>query len=307
MYQTQYGLFDGDSWERLCQVCFRLKYEQEGYQPIEASPGDFGIEGFTRTGKVFQCYCPESDYSADELYNKQRDKITYDLRKLQTYDKELLKYLGSVKINQWIFVSPASRKKELIEHCVAKAEEYRKKKLSHLAATFDVLFHDIDFFSKELPVALGQVKIKMELPSKSIDEQDASNWSVTQGTLVANAIRKHRARFNPIPADIDERIETLTSGSIKYYLEGYDKLRNWETQYQTRYERFQLITAHYEKRVKEKCLFSVSDHNKMLDEIKKELIDKIQLEFSELGSITVEDLADHIMAKWILECPIDFR
>lgn len=284
-----------------------MKYEQEGYQPIEASPGDFGIEGFTRTGKAFQCYCPESDYSADELYNKQRDKITRDLHKLQTYEKELLKYLGSVKINQWIFVSPASRKKELIEHCVSKAEEYRKKGLPHISATFDVLFHDIDFFSKELPIALGQVKMKMDLPgTKSIDIRDVSDRKATQSTLVANALRKHRARFNPIPANIDEKTEALTEGSIKYYLEGNDKLRNWETQYQTRYERFQLITSHYEKRVKEKCLFPVSDHNKLLDVIKKELVEKIQHEFCELSAIAVEDLADHIMAKWILECPIDF-
>lgn len=53
MYTTKFGPFDGDSWEELIQICLRLKYESEQYQSIHASQGDFAIEGFTRTGKVF--------------------------------------------------------------------------------------------------------------------------------------------------------------------------------------------------------------------------------------------------------------
>ena len=82
MLVTAHGTFDGDSWEKFCQVCFKLKYEVDGYQEIPAWQGDFGIEGFTRTGTLFQCYCPDEDYSGDELYEKQRDKITEDLNKL---------------------------------------------------------------------------------------------------------------------------------------------------------------------------------------------------------------------------------
>jgi hypothetical protein len=50
MYKTAYGTFDGNSWEDFCQQCFKLKYENDGYQEMPAWQGDLGIEGFTRSG-----------------------------------------------------------------------------------------------------------------------------------------------------------------------------------------------------------------------------------------------------------------
>ena len=54
MITTKYGEFDGNKWEAVCQVCFKHKYEEDSYQEIKASPGDHGIEGFTRKGDAFQ-------------------------------------------------------------------------------------------------------------------------------------------------------------------------------------------------------------------------------------------------------------
>ena len=70
---------------------------------VAYSNGDLGIEGFTRTGKVFQCYCPEAPYEADELYEKQRDKINKDLNKLIKYKDELRKYLRRCKNKNLVF------------------------------------------------------------------------------------------------------------------------------------------------------------------------------------------------------------
>ena len=71
MFNTKYGPFDGKTWEDLCQMIFKKKYEKESYQKIPASPGDFGLEGFTlSSGLAFQCYCPEKHYDRKELYEK---------------------------------------------------------------------------------------------------------------------------------------------------------------------------------------------------------------------------------------------
>ena len=74
MFITRYGKFDGNSWEDICQICFKQKYGDD-YREIKASPGDFGIEGFTSSGKVFQCYSPNENYDPKNLFEKQRDKI----------------------------------------------------------------------------------------------------------------------------------------------------------------------------------------------------------------------------------------
>ena len=48
---------DGDSWEELCDMCYRKRYQNDNYQKIPAArSGDAGIEGFTARGIVYQCY-----------------------------------------------------------------------------------------------------------------------------------------------------------------------------------------------------------------------------------------------------------
>lgn len=80
MFNTKFGSFNGSTWEDLCQLVFKRKYDAVGYQQMKASPGNFGIEGFTiGTGLAFQCYCPDKHYERAELYENIRDKITQDL------------------------------------------------------------------------------------------------------------------------------------------------------------------------------------------------------------------------------------
>ena len=99
MFTTKFGPFNGSTWEGLCQQVFKRKYQAECYQQMPASPGDFGIEGYTSvTGWAFQCYCPEKHYERTELYENQRDKITVDLRKLKDNVTDLQARLGSTKI-----------------------------------------------------------------------------------------------------------------------------------------------------------------------------------------------------------------
>src|SRR4051812_32922846 len=127
MFRTSIGAFDGKSWEALCQLVFKKKFSQDGYQQIHASPGDFGLEGFTlHTGYGFQCYCPDKHYTRTELYDAQRDKITRDLKKLQKNEAEILKRIGSTKIGQWVFVTPEFDRNSLLEHARTKEKEVRE-------------------------------------------------------------------------------------------------------------------------------------------------------------------------------------
>ena len=73
MYKSKYIEFDGNSWDEFCQQCLKIKYKED-YQEIPAFfNGDLGIEGFTRDGLAFQCYCPSENYEQKELYEHQRN------------------------------------------------------------------------------------------------------------------------------------------------------------------------------------------------------------------------------------------
>ena len=98
----------GEQWEKLCNSCYRMRYQEDGYQEIPAAyRGDGGIEGFTKNGIVYQCYCPEKEYTDDELYKHMRDKMTTDISKFISIDYEkVLKGLGVRDVHKWQLVIP---------------------------------------------------------------------------------------------------------------------------------------------------------------------------------------------------------
>jgi hypothetical protein len=308
MIKTEHGVFAGDSWEEFCQLCFKLKYEAEGYQTIPAWQGDFGIEGFTRTGKVFQCYCPDFDYAPDKLYDEQRDKVTTDLLKLIANEKQLGKYLKKIKIKEWIFVTPMYKKKDLVRHCRDKADEYRLKNISILDNSFDVLIHDLGNFTAQIPIVKGYQQRKLDIiPSANATDEDVIDWKSQQISYVENALKKHEKRFGQTVKDKEVKINKLTNNSIADLLNGDRILRRWESDYPVDYEKFLRMISQYERRVEEKCFLAEISNNELYKEIASELKDKIKESFSMLDNVMIDRLCDYVLADWMTRCPINFE
>lgn len=309
MYKTAHGVYNGNTWEDFCQQCFKLKYDTDGYQEMPATfKGDLGIEGYTRTGILFQCYCPDMEYNPAKLYEEQRDKVTKDLNKLIANQNELKPYFGEIKICKWIFVTPGYSNKELVSHCKEKGEELRKLKLPLLANDFDVLVHDIEFFSAEIPIVLNfrQDKIDIDAPQKTTAKEIA-DWKTKQISLVDNAVRKHGQRVPSTAAKIDEKINKLTQKSVSDFLNGDAMIRKWAEKYQDQYEKFQKVISQFEESVETKCAVFRGDNNTLYNEIESELRIKIQASFSWLDETMIDRLTNRVMADWILRCPISFE
>lgn len=308
MVKTVHGDFSGDTWEEFCQRCFKLKYGEEGYQEMKASLGDYGIEGFTRKGKAFQCYCPDVEYTSKVLYEKQRDKITKDLRKLETYEASLKDYLKEVKINEWIFVTPDFRGHQLIKHCKEKAEYYRGKGLSILAPNFDVLVHDIEFLAAQIPIVRGYKNEKIGIRGKKeADNKDITEWRNQEISLVQSAVRKHQLRLPPTIKNLNSKVDRLTDNSIKGFLNGTYIIRTWQDSYPEDYEKFEKLKSFIERKVSEKCMWPTDDNNGLYLEIETDLKAQIKDSFPYLEPLTIAKLSEFVMADWILRCPIDFE
>jgi hypothetical protein len=309
MFKTAHGVFNGNSWEDFCQQCFKRKHEVDGYQEMPATfKGDLGIEGYTRTGILFQCYCPDMEYDPTKLYEAQRDKITKDLNKVIRYEKELKAYLGATKVSKWIFVTPGYSNKELVRHCREKAEEFRKLKLNILSDDFDVLVHDIEFFTAEIPIVLSfrQEKLDIDPPVKK-SPKEIADWKSKEISLVDNAVRKHGQRVPSKAKNFDGKVNNLTQKSVSDFLNGDAMIRKWAEKYQDQYEKFQKVIDQFEKRVEEKCAVANGDSNKLYDEIEQELRSKIKSSFDFLDETMIDRLTYRVMADWILRCPISFE
>ncbi|MFA0964412.1 hypothetical protein AB9P05_21580 [Roseivirga sp. BDSF3-8] len=309
MLKTEYGSFDGDKWERLCQICFKHKYEEQVYLEMKASPGDYGIEGFTRTGKAFQCYCPNEHYTKDELYKKQLKKITDDLNKLKIYEKQLKKRLGDTLIKRWYFVTPEYSKNEIVAHSTKKRDELRKLKLSIIDNNnFEVIPTDIDFLSPYLSTALGITNHKLDIsPNKPVSEEEGLVWKGKEISLVENAQRKHQLRFPSHTNGIERKVDILTEKSIKHFLNGNFLLNKWENDYPEDFEKFLRIKSQFEEKVIEICIFPTDNNNGRLNEIESSLFTKVKDNFPFLEDTMITNLCNQVMADWIMRCPIDFE
>lgn len=308
MYKTEHGDFVGDSWEEFCQLCFKKKYEAEGYQEMPAWQGDLGIEGFTRSGILFQCYCPDEEYSPDVLYEKQRDKITTDLKKLTDNETELKTYLKDIKVKKWIFVTPGYKKKDIVKHCQDKAEQYRNSGLSILDPSFDVLIYDIGHFATEIPLVLDYKRQKIEInPLSPKTTTEIADWKTKEINLVDNAIRKHGQKLSETVSNRDSKINKLTQLSIENFLNGNITIKIMQEKFPEDYEKFIRVVSLFEKKVTEMCLTNAGDNNDLYKQIENDLKEKLKEAFSYIDVSTIDQLTEQVLADWILRCPINFE
>lgn len=303
MIQTRYGTFDGDSWEYLCQLVFKLKYKDKQYQEMVASPGDFGIEGFTKLdGVAFQCYCPDTHYTQKELYEKQRDKITKDLDKLRTYESEISRRLGGTKIKEWVFVTPQITDNKLLSHAQTKQEEIVRLGLSILHPDFKVILQDADFFATEINEIQTARGKKVTLFSaldlaNSAEHQDGSIYE-------ENISRKNKVRctFNGVLNEEKHlKLNHLTSTK---WLNSDPFLKEIEKKASEIYFHVMRVISQYESEVEEFCITWRGDAEELISKVRDELAQRLGEATPALGEAERYRIADQMTSKWIALCPL---
>lgn len=307
MFSTEYGDFDGDSWEKFCQICLKQKYDN--FRPMEAhTNGDLGIEGYIEVeGKVYQCYCPDENYSSKDLYEKQRDKITTDLKKIEKYHVDLSDYIKDSKIKEWIFLTPKVLNKELNKHCVTKREEYRIKNIDILDDNFDVIYKDIEYFMNYLPedTIISSFKIsgsKIKLNNNEISLDEIIDWKGTHTDLSDNIYNKLSKLFSS-----EEKIKRNEHIKIENYLGGLQKEELLRT-FGTTYEKFFKLKNTLEKKAIEICdLYGDSDPKKAFNDISNILETEIkQYLGNNVDDMEILNLKEYIISDWFARCPIRF-
>lgn len=306
MFYTAYGAYDGNSWEQLCQLIFKRKFLDDGYIQIPATPGDYGLEGFTKTtGCGYQCYCPDKVYPTSVLYEKQRDKITTDLKKLRTNQADLQKVLGPTKLRRWHFVTPSIAHNDLIKHSQVKEAEVRGWDLSILAPDFQILLHDADHYAteiQEIKLALGQVFDFGGLPTVLPALTDGSE------IYEENVMRKTRARLANSPVDRREaKIARLYTKTLREFLDHGAHFKLINDTAPTVHSRLMRLINGYEADIGETCDTWVGTPQQLTEKIRDGLIDRIVKELSpNIDETGAAQIARLIVSRWIAVCEIDY-
>jgi len=308
VFNTPYGPFDGGSWERLCQQVFKKKFAPDGYQHIPATPGDFGLEGFTTTtGCGFQCYCPDKLYVDKELHEKQRDKITTDLKKLKTYEEDLKKVLGTTKLRRWYLVTPIIARNELLKHARTKETEVRSWNLSILSADFEVLVQDGDHYAaeiQELQLALGKAfdfgGIPTSLPPLGSQHE----------VYEENVLRKTKARLEGRVASnkLEARVTGLYQQTLREFLDHDAHFKRINEQAPTVHSRLVRLINGFEAHVIETCSTWEGTPQQLTEKIRDGLTERITNELSPaIDETGAAHIARLMVSRWIAVCELDYE
>ncbi|WP_406092973.1 hypothetical protein [Kitasatospora purpeofusca] len=289
----------GEDWEAWCMLLIRRRYGAEQVQVVPAKhKGDLGIEAFTYDGCAFQCYAAQEPIPVAERYEKQRDKLTRDLAKLERKQLEFLKLLGEVKIKRYMLMVPFFDSHELVQHASSKAVEYRKKNLPHLDSDFQVVIVDEDAYSDERAELIGRQNRLVDVPERT--SSDVQAWKEANERAVESADRKLRSIISEDP----RRLSVLESLIMQYIKSenALDGLRqrypdNWEIATRYRNHKEQLLVLQY----------PVGSMNvTVLAEIAKEIQEELKAEIPAMDSVLCATVAWASIADWIMRCPLSF-
>ena len=307
MLVTKLGLFDGKSWESLCQLVFKRKYESAGNHEIPASPGDFGLEGFTlQSGIGFQCYCPDHNYNPTELYEKQRDKITTDLAKLRTYSSEIAQRIGSLKLSEWHFVTPEIDRHKLIAHARTKEMEVRSWSLPILDPAFTIYLRDADYYHAEINAIRS---LNGEALNFDVGPRLLPSLNGPAGEYEANLRRKTEIRLAPKSAhpQFQRRLNSLFDQTQSAFLEHGAVLGRINSLAPAVYIKLMRIVSEYELAVTELTDTWSGPAEELVARVRDGLTHRITTQLSPQVDLTeAERVSRHIVARWLAVCELDF-
>lgn len=306
------GYLTGNAWEELCVQCYRQRYQHESYCAIPAThQGDAGIEGFTQNGIVHQCYCPEREYSDEDLYTHQRDKLTTDIEKLKK-NSHRLKKLGVPPITEWHFNIPEYRDSRIVSHAYSKQQEVlcAKKKApsayEHIANNFKILIKIADDFTPEISriIRTNLADMKLNLAIKH-----TGTWKDCDSLKVENIRRKIKAVML-IDNDSDDRLDSLVNIYVDCYISGLEIMNNLRISFPEIYEDVFSLEQSYKKDVSIKTLMNTdSKMNKTLfEDILDDFQKQLKFEFSSMFTIaSIGELKQDLFASWLADCSIRFE
>lgn len=305
---------DGDTWEELCQKCYRDRYQNDHYTEIPADVGgDAGIEGFTMTGVVIQCYCPERNYSDNELYDHLRTKMTKDINKLLKKEyRKRLEELGVPIIKEWHFVIPYYSDSRIIQHAETKRKEVLESKkekpeeYQYIDKKFKIIIKQAEDFKIELTRIIRGNLTDMKLNLEVLKSQ-STNWSDCESEKVENITRKVKAVMSEKATNED--IEKVVNKYTDAYIHGMEAMRMLRVSYTEVYEDVYALEQSYKNEVELKTLMNSerSMNSIILQEILNELGRHLEKTCNYFTPASLVSLKINLISMWLADCSLQFR
>jgi hypothetical protein len=314
------GYMNGNAWEELCVQCYRLRYQSAHYTAIPAVyKGDAGIEGYTFSGIVHQCYCPERQFSDDELYGHYRDKMTTDIEKLIDSKHagsyaDRLRRMGVPPIKEWHFNIPEYKDNRILEHAEAKRIEVLAAKaadpelFNHIHDNFKIIIKQAEDFTPEISRIIRTNLTDMRL-NAAIQHSGKPDWSKCDSQKVENIRRKIKAVMQ-CDENTEDALNELINIYIEFYICGLENMTALRQDFPEIYEDLYKLEQSYKNEVKIKTLLHTdrSMNKALFEKILDEFQSKLEKDFLRVFTIaSIGELKQDLIASWLADCSMEFR
>src|SRR3546814_14042834 len=117
-----------DDWESFAQSLLQSRHGVLNLHKVPATHiGDFGIDYYCLADLViYQCYAVEEPIDIAIRADRQKSKITTDLKKLIAGASEVSKLLQSKTLNNWILLLPVHDSNDVKMQCAKKTTVLRE-------------------------------------------------------------------------------------------------------------------------------------------------------------------------------------
>lgn len=290
-----------DDWESYALSLLHSRHGALSVQRVPAThQGDLGIDFYCIADCViYQCYAVEEPVDVATRAQRQKDKITTDLKKVIDGAADVAKLFLGEPVKRWVLLAPLHNSKEVNLHCAKKTKEARELNLPQLHADFEVCVHDQDSFPGAIAAAMStvtNVRIKVEPPT----QQELDAWKAGSANLLANATAKLLKRAPP------EDIQDVVVNCVEAFLSGdalVDALRSSAP------DLHEKVTAAIAIRAKRLSILGPNGgpipSNIMNNELAA-LVAAIKEAAPTLSEENAQSIALGTLSDWIMRCPLDF-
>lgn len=293
----------GDEWQNWANMLLTCHYGPAEYQRVpDNQKGDAGVEGFTVTeGHVYQCYGCEEPVSTTVRYQKQRDKMSADIKKFIDNKITLGQLFGATKVTRWLLFVPYCDSKDIVIHAQTKTAEVIAHNLPYVGSNFRIMVVAEDDFSNERKQLLSNAPdIRLSIPP--VDDQTVTNWATQNDQKVVTL--EDKIKRMPTIATQDKR-NIFRNQVLKWHIEGQELLSSLKNRPEIR-EKILEVKAHRENYLVTACALSVVSPAEVMRDALSAMLSTLLAEVRGLSKLNLESLAHEAVSDWLLRCPLDF-
>ncbi len=294
--------WDPDDWESFAQSLLQGRHGILNLHKVPAAHvGDLGIDYYCVGDLViYQCYAAQEPVDIATRADRQKNKITTDLKKLIDGAAEVAKLLLGKPLKKWVLLVPLHNSKDVNLHCAKKTTDLRGMSLPLLDPEFEVCIHDQGHFPgkalQDAMASLANLSLSVDMPS----QEELASWEAGSPDLLANATVKLGKRVET------EKVATAVGEGVEAFLRGNALIDALRSNAPDLHEKV-AAAIQYRARL---LNFAGPQGGPMPGNILHTELENLTAAIKEsvpsLSQGNAQEIALGTISEWIMRCPLDF-